>query len=197
MGRRPRPSRTPTSGARTAPRTTSIAVDRRVRRARASARSTDDGSPDIAANTSGLTRLIDLLAPDLQLPNDDQLSAWDGATRLPLAGSPQATADLAFFVAPAIGDLDGDGDNEMVAGNGLYLVDAYDGTGNAAAGWPKLTGGWSVGTPGIGDWVGDGRLEVAQVTRDGRLHVWRAKGRAPAAWARAGCDLANTGSCAG
>ncbi len=156
---------------------------------------TDDGSPDIAANTSGITRLIDLLAPDLQLPNDDQLSAWDGATRLPLAGSPQTAADLAFFVAPAIGDLDGDGDNEMVAGNGLYLVDAYDGTGNAAAGWPKLTGGWSVGTPGIGDWVSDGRLEVAQVTRDGRLHVWRATGRAPAAWARAGCDQANTGSC--
>jgi hypothetical protein len=158
---------------------------------------TRDGSLDIAANTSGLTRFIDLLASDLQLPNDDQLSGWDGDTRLPLPGSPQATSDLAFFVAPAIGDLDGDGDNEMVAGNGLYLVDAYDGAGHAAPGWPKLTGGWSVGTPGIGNWVGDGRLEVAQVTRDGRLYVWRAKGRTPAIWSRAGCDATNAGSCAG
>ena len=151
----------------------------------------------IAANTAGLTRLIDTLASDLQLPNDDQLSAWDGATRLPLSGSPQATADLAFFVAPAIGDIDGDGDNEMIAGNGVYLVDAFDGAGHAAPGWPKLTGGWNLGTPAVGNWVGDKGLEVAQVTRDGRLYVWHATGRTPAVWSRAGCDQANSGSCAG
>ncbi|MBV9950991.1 MAG: VCBS repeat-containing protein, partial [Acidimicrobiia bacterium] len=154
-------------------------------------------SPDVAANTAGLTRLIDTLASDLQLPNDDQLSTWDGATRLPLSGSPQATADLAFFVAPAIGDLDGDGDNEMVAGNGVYLVDAYDGSGHAAPGWPKLTGGWNLGTPAVGNWIGGPGLEVAQITRDGRLYVWRAAGRTPAPWSRAGCDQANSGSCAG
>ena len=116
-------------GARTATSNDLDRRDRRVRRARASATLDGDGVADIARRPSGLTRLIDLLAPDLQLPNDDQLSAWDGATRLPLAGSPQATADLAFFVAPAIADLDGDGDNEMIAGNGLYLVGAYDGDG--------------------------------------------------------------------
>ena len=57
-------------------------------------------------------------------------------------------------------------------------------------GWPKLTGGWSVGTPGIGDWVGDDRLEVAQVTRDGRLYVWRASGQHPASVGPGGlrCD---------
>jgi hypothetical protein len=154
-------------------------------------------SPDIAANTAGLTRLIDTLASDLQLPNDDQLSAWDGATRLPLSGSPQATADLAFFVAPAIGDIDGDGDNEMIAGNGVYLVDAFDGAGHPAPGWPKLTGGWNLGTPAVGNWVGDKGLEVAQVTRDGRLYVWHGTGRTPAVWARAGCDQTNSGACAG
>ena len=58
-------------------------------------------------------------------------------TRLPLAGSPQATADMAFFVALAIGDLDGDGDNEVVAGNGTYMVDAYDGTGPLPAAGPS------------------------------------------------------------
>ena len=44
------------------------------------------GTKEIASNTAGLTRFIDLLANDLQLPNDDQLSAWDGATGNELAG---------------------------------------------------------------------------------------------------------------
>ncbi len=92
------------------------------------------GTKEIAANTAGLTRFIDLLAPDLQLPNDDQLSTWDGATGNELPGSPQTTADLALFVAPAIADLDGDGHNEVIAGNGLYTLDAFDATGTFAGG---------------------------------------------------------------
>ena len=87
---------------------------------------------------------------DLQLPNDDQVSAWDGATGRPLPGFPQATADLSFFVAPAIADLDGDGHNEVISGNSLYTLTALDANGDAPTGWPKLTGGWSIGTPG---WV--------------------------------------------
>ncbi|MEJ7582592.1 MAG: VCBS repeat-containing protein [Acidimicrobiales bacterium] len=37
-----------------------------------------DPVPDISAPTAGLTRLIDILASDLQLPNDDHLMAWRG-----------------------------------------------------------------------------------------------------------------------
>ena len=33
---------------------------------------------------------------------------------------------MAFFVTPAIADLDGDGTNEMIAGNGLYTLGAHD-----------------------------------------------------------------------
>jgi hypothetical protein len=53
-----------------------------------------------------------------------------------------------------------------------------------------------VGTPGFGDWDGDGHLEVAIVRRDGVLMVWRTP--TPAArtrqWPRFGHDLANTGA---
>jgi hypothetical protein len=156
---------------------------------------TGDGVADVTAPTAGLTRLIDLLVPDKQLPSDDQLSAWDGASRLPLAGTPQAVADLAFFVAPAVADLDADGDAEMLAGSSTYTISAFDADGSAPAGWPKLTGGWSVGTPAVGDWDGDGAMEVAQPRRDGALLVWETAGTAAAQWSGWGCDQFHSGAC--
>jgi hypothetical protein len=155
-----------------------------------------DGVSDVVAPTAGLTRLIDLLVPDLQLPSDDQMSMWDGATRLPLSGSPQAVSDLAFFVAPAVADLDGDGQSESIAGSSTYTISAFDGAGNAPSGWPKLTGGWAVGTPAVGDWDGDGTLEVALPRRDGVVLVWHATGTEAASWAAWGCDQFHSGSCA-
>jgi hypothetical protein len=158
-----------------------------------------DGVADVTAPTAGLTRLIDLLVADRQLPSDDQLSMWDGSTRLPLAGSPQAVADLAFFVQPAIADLDGDGAAETIAGTSTYTLSAFSGVGAAPAGWPKLTGGWMVGTPAVGDWDGDGALDVAATRRDGVLLVWSmAPGTARAgavSWSQWGCDDYHSGSC--
>ena len=81
-----------------------------------------DERPELAAPTLGFTRLLDIQAPDLQLPNDDQLSGWQGSTGDLLPGFPQVTSDMAFFVTPAIADLDGDGTNEVIAGNGLYTA---------------------------------------------------------------------------
>ena len=69
-------------------------------------------------------------------------------------------------------------------------------TGASPAGWPKLTGGWTIGTPAVGDWTGDGRNEVAQQRRDGVLLVWRTAGGASPAWASWGCDAYNSGACA-
>jgi hypothetical protein len=105
-------------------------------------------------------------------------------------------SDLAFFVAPAVADLDGDGIAESIAANSSYTVSAFDGAGHAPAGWPKLTGGWVVGTPGIGDWDGDGTLEVAVTRRDGVLFVWHTSGTEPASWSDWGCDTTHAGSCA-
>lgn len=157
---------------------------------------TGDGVADVVAPTAGLTRLLDLLVPDQQLPSDDHLSGWDGATRLPLPGSPQAVADLAFFVSPAVADLDGDDDNEAIAGNSTYTLSAFDASGAAPAGWPKLTGGWTLGTPAVGDWDGDGTLEVVQPRRDGVLLVWSTAGTAAAPWSQWGCDPQHSFACA-
>lgn len=158
-----------------------------------------DSTLDITAPTAGLTRVIDILGADLQLPNDDHVMAWSGADGNALAGFPRTSPDLAFFVTPAVADIDGDGDNETIAGNGLYMLGAWDASGAAPAGWPKLTGGWLVGTPGLGDWDGDGTAELAVIRRDGQLLVWRTK--APAAglteWPRFGGSGTNAGTSTG
>jgi hypothetical protein len=150
---------------------------------------------DVAAPVSGLSRLLDTATPDLQLPSDDQLAGWDPVTGKMYPSYPRETPDLAFFVTPAIGDVDDDGIREVVAGNGVYTLSAVNALG-AARGWPKLTGGWLVGTPSFGDWDGDGRLEVAVVRRDGVLLAWHTPTPAHRVnqWPRFGHDLANTGS---
>jgi hypothetical protein len=84
----------------------------------------------------------------------------------------------------------------VVAGNGIQTIDAFGAAGPQPAGWPKLTGGWVVGTPGFGDWDGDGTAEVTVVRRDGRLIVWDLPTPAGAIgdWVRFGGNDRNTGS---
>jgi hypothetical protein len=158
-----------------------------------------DAVADVTAPSAGLTRLIDISGSDLQLPNDDHLMAWNAGTGDALPGFPRTTPDLAFFVTPAIADIDGDGDAETVAGNGVFTLTASDATGTSPDGWPKLTGGWLVGTPGFGDWDGDGRAEVAVVRRDGQLLVWRtaADPGLLTEWPRSGGDPTNSGRSGG
>ena len=151
--------------------------------------------PDVAAPVSGFSRLLDTTAPDLQLPSDDQLAAWDPTDGTMRPAFPRETPDLAFFVTPAIVDVNGDGAPEVVAGNGVYTLSAVNAL-TAAPGWPKLTGGWTVGTPGAGDWDGDGRLEIAIVRRDGVLMAWRTPTDASRTrqWPRFGHDGRNSGT---
>lgn len=153
-----------------------------------------DGVPDFAMSTAGLGTGLDLLLPNLQSPSDTQVMGWSGRSGKGLAGLPRVTSDVAFFSSPAIADVDDDGDNDVVVGNGVNMLDAYDAAGHPAKGFPKVTGGWVVGTPAVGDWDGDGRAEVAVVRRDGLLLVWRTDGDACAAeWGRFGHDGSNAG----
>jgi hypothetical protein len=158
-----------------------------------------DTVADPTAPSAGLTRLLDVVGSDLQLPNDDHVMAWRGDTGDALPGFPQTSPDLAFFATPAVADLDGDGATETIVGNGTYTLAAFDANGRAPGGWPKLTGGWIVGTPGLGDWDGNGTAEVAIVRRDGWLDVWHTAGTASAAtgWPRAGGNARNTGEYGG
>lgn len=108
-------------------------------------------------------RAIDQIAPDRQEGAGQFLAVWDLATGRLLTKVP--TADLAFFVRAAISD------GVAYAGNGVSTLDAID-AGGRVEGWPKLTGGWVVGTPAVGEYGGE--QVVVTPRRDGRVLVWRA-----------------------
>lgn len=50
------------------------------------------------------------------------------------------------------------------------------------------------GADGVGDWDGDGRMELAVARRDGVLLRWRTGARDRGDWPRFGGDHRNTGT---
>ena len=90
----------------------------------------------------------------------------------------------------AVGDLDGDGDGEIVAAGLAGQVYAWNADGTPVAGFPVSTVGraaeertanthWDDGVaaaPALGDIDGDGALEIVVPAMDQRLYVWRGDG---------------------
>ena len=65
----------------------------------------------------------------------------------------------------------------MILATDSAALHAWDGrTGQPVAGFPKWAGGFSLFTPAVADLDCDGRLEVALMTREGYLHVYRRLG---------------------
>ncbi|HVT59281.1 MAG TPA: VCBS repeat-containing protein [Thermoanaerobaculia bacterium] len=92
---------------------------------------------------------------------------WDvpgGAAGLPPAGSFQGPDGLEHDPVqstPAIGDIDGDGNPEVVWGGLDHHVYAVDGaTGTPKPGWPVDVGDTVFSSPVLYDLLGDGKLEV-------------------------------------
>ncbi len=85
---------------------------------------------------------------------------WQRATRDILPGPPDGVADGAVST-PAIGDVDGDGKNEVVIASldeHIYVVDGA--TGANKIGWPVWAGDTIYSSPALADLDGDGKLEV-------------------------------------
>ena len=77
------------------------------------------------------------------------------------------TTDQIIHSSPALGDIDGDRQLEVVvgtgtgiAGTGGYKVYAWHGNGTLVGGWPVSTEGNTPAPPALGDLDGDGDLEV-------------------------------------
>lgn len=103
---------------------------------------------------------------------------WDATTGTQLEGYPRIQQGLAFFGAPSIADVDGDGSPEALQMTDSFALHAFrlDKPGEAP-GYPRFTGGWGVYSPGVGDIDGDGRVDVVVATREGYLDAYRGKGK--------------------
>jgi FG-GAP-like repeat len=85
---------------------------------------------------------------------------WQRATMDILPGPPDGVPDGAIST-PAIGDLDGDGRNEVVVGTLDQRIYAVSGaTGVDKPGWPFWVGDTIWSSPALADLDGDGKLEV-------------------------------------
>jgi len=116
----------------------------------------------------------------------------------------------AFFSTPALGDLDGNGDLEIVIGGFDTRIYAYHHDGQPVAGFPPSSAlyyrtGWENlrgrltdsiwSSPALADMNGDGRVDILIGTDEGNLdashpgdaHGWTCPYRLPAGWEEGYC----------
>ena len=133
--------------------------------------------------------------PAQRIPYEHIVGGWDAASGAHLPGFPAPVEQFQIITAPAVADVDGDGDAEVIAGTSAFLLHAFNEDGTEPDGWPKNTGGWLFASPAVGDVDGDRKLEVVAVTREGYLFVWDTQAKAPGLveWGSFRHDARNSG----
>lgn len=120
------------------------------------------------------------------------------ASGLPAAGWPVAlsagsTPAQAIFAAPAMGDLDGDGADEICVADAAGTVWVLDGEGRVLPGWPRPTASASsaaaagvpaavLASPALADLDGRPGLEIVTGSHSGEIHAWDIAGQALPGW---------------
>ncbi len=119
-----------------------------------------------------------LLLSGSGLPLNSFARSFGASSGAPTAGFPTRIQGLDFLGAPAIADVSGDGQPDLLIGGDSSALHAFNASGGMVSGFPKFTTGWEVFGPTVGDLDGDGRNEVAITTREGYVEVWNTPGRA-------------------
>ena len=123
-------------------------------------------------------QLVNLLLVGQNVPFQHVIQGWTAASGTYMPGWPRAIDDYQIFSSPAVADVGGVSDREVIAGSGLGLLHAFGPSGAELPSFPKMTGGWLLGVTSVGDIDGDGLLEIANATREGHVFVWDTTGPA-------------------
>jgi len=97
--------------------------------------------------------------------------AWIDSTGSYLPGWP---IDLTHSSqsSPVVGDLDGDGDFEVVLGNEVSSIEAWHHDGTTVGGFPIVTGNHVRATPLLADVDKNGSLDMVAVGWDKNVYLW-------------------------
>ena len=110
---------------------------------------------------------------------DNKVYAWhhDGST---VTGWPKTTGDDVLS-SPALRDIDGDGDIEIVVGSYDNKVYAWHHDGTTLFGWPQTIGD-SIRNVALGDLDGDGDMEIVAGSYDNKVYAWHHDGTTVPGW---------------
>jgi hypothetical protein len=115
-----------------------------------------DGAPEVVA-----------------ISKDGNLYAWhaDGTPLVPAFGDGfVATVGAWTQTTPALVDLDGDGQREIIVSGSLARVFVFRADGAVFPGWPRDLFALGKGSPAVGDLDGDGDLDIVITSESD--HVW-------------------------
>lgn len=102
-----------------------------------------------------------------------QVWAWDcQGDLLEQAGFPKRVLGYSYNSAPVIGDIDGDGQNEVLVGSAGIELAAWNADGTPVTEFPRLGLDPELyTTPALSDLDGDGDMEILFGGYEGRFHV--------------------------
>lgn len=114
------------------------------------------------------------------------VTSSDGCLHLLQSGGGAAAGwpkcGLGSPTSPAAGDIDGDGEQEIVVGTSTGDVHAWKISGSAIAGWPRNLGAAVAAGPMLCDLESDGFFEVVCVCADSTVHVLSNNGSDEPGW---------------
>jgi hypothetical protein len=151
----------------------------------------------LIAPAASIGKALDEAYPGEQTPNENQIDAWNASTGSFDAGFPSQINTLQILTSPIVADVGGTSTPYVVEGSALSDVRAIDEDGQEAPGFPKFTGGWSVGSSAFGIFGSLGTQVLVGGTRTGLLFVWQTRTPATSSsgpWPQAHHDLWNTGN---
>lgn len=117
--------------------------------------------------------IFEIIVPLYSGMSTGEIQVWS-QDAVPMQGWPRSLAGVPDFVAPLIGDINGDGSSDIVIASTAGGIYAFDATGNDIDGFPffvdevySLTG-----IPIMNDIDGDQDVEIVISSLDETMHAW-------------------------